>query len=316
MSGNDPSVRRHNSTAAFKVGTISLIFLIIGYEAALFVHRAASLRAQERRDRPDTVYVIDSAVAGRLLAGSTWGRSAFTDDGGPYADGSPGPPPAGIAVRRNAYHEEDVNRARMKCRKVENFRFDPNTVSVEDLMRLGFSEKQALSIDSYRSKGGRFRRKGDFARSYVVADSVFKRLEPYIHIPKTDINLADSAAFDALPGIGPYFAVKMLEYRDRLGGYSYPEQLMDIWNFDEEKYRALEDLITCSEPQRPFELWTLDAYGLKAHPYVKDWQTARSIVLWRENTPREEWTAANLCAAHILDDLDAARLLRCRIRDP
>ena len=42
----------------FSVGAIALVFLVIGYETALFVHRAASLRIQERRDNPDTVYVL------------------------------------------------------------------------------------------------------------------------------------------------------------------------------------------------------------------------------------------------------------------
>jgi DNA uptake protein ComE-like DNA-binding protein len=49
-----------------------------------------------------------------------------------------------------------------------------------------------------------------------------------------DLNLADSAAFDALPGIGGWFASKMIEHRKALGGYSYKEQLMDIYRFDQE----------------------------------------------------------------------------------
>ena len=79
----------------------------------------------------------------------------------------------------------------------------------------------------------------------MVSDSVYKRLEAYIDIPLLDLNLADSADFDGLPGIGGYFASRMVEYRRRLGGYySYKEQLMDIYNFDKEKYDGLADLVT------------------------------------------------------------------------
>ena len=308
MGGNDSSSRRRNSSAVFKVGAISLVFLILGYEAALFVHRAASLRVRERRDSPDTVYVIDSALAASLL--DAGGEAGAAGDF-PARQG-----PAGVSVRRNAAHHPEVQRQRAVMRPVECFRFDPNTVSVEDLERLGFSEKQALSIDAYRRKGGRFRRKADFAKSYVVADSVYRRLEPYISIPRTDINKADSAAFDALPGIGPYFAAKMVEYREKLGGYSFPEQLLDIWNFDEEKYAGLSDLITCSAPARPLRLWTMDADALKAHPYVGDYRTARSIVLWRENTPVEAWNVENLCSAGILTEENAAKLRRCAVEEP
>ena len=205
---------------------------------------------------------------------------------------------------------------RQAHRKVESFRFDPNTAGQEDLMRLGFSEKQAAAIVNYRAKGGRFRRKEDFAKSFVVADSVYKRLEPYISIPKIDINKADSAAFDTLPGIGGYFAARMVSYRAELGGYSFPEQLMDIRHFDREKYDGLKDLISCSPPQKAFALWSLPADELKAHPYIRDFQTAKAIVLYRDNTPRGEWTVEGLAKAGIIKEETAAKLARCRIEIP
>ena len=44
-------------------------------------------------------------------------------------------------MRHEAPHEPAVVAVREKLtpRRVESFRFDPNTVSVEDLRRLGFS---------------------------------------------------------------------------------------------------------------------------------------------------------------------------------
>ena len=277
-------------TSVFKTGGIALAFLIIGYQSALFVQRAAVLRIAAARDAPDTVYVTSYVAA----------------EGGVAHD----------TMRRDAPHSAPVERARRSTRKVESFRFNPNTVSLEDLQRLGFSEKQAQSIVNYRAKGGRFRRPADFAKSFVVADSVYRRLEPYINIPKVDINKADSAAFDELPGIGPYFAARMVEYRARLGGYSYKEQLMDIYHFDREKYDALSDLIVCSKPREAFRLWTLGEDSLKLHPYIKSWHTAHSIALFRDNTPRSEWTVTALKEAGILPEEDAVRLSKCRISDP
>ena len=218
-----------------------------------------------------------------------------------------------MIIRKNSSHSQAAQQVRAANRRVESFRFNPNTVSVDDLMRLGFSEKQALSIDAYRQKGGRYRRPSDFARSYVVADSVFDRLRPYISIPKTDINRADSAAFDDLPGIGPYFAAKMVEYRRRLGGYSYKEQLMDIYNFDRERYDGLSDLISCSKPGTPFRLWSLPEDSLRLHPYIRTRQCAHAIVLYRNTMPRDQWTVQALESAGILPPEDAARLRRCLI---
>jgi DNA uptake protein ComE-like DNA-binding protein len=301
------------SAASFKVGAIALAFLILGYQTALFVSRAARLRLEAHRDRPDTVYVyvpvgeIDSLEDG--FPGSGAGAPVRS-----YPRLQTGNASA-RTVRRNAGHSPYVEAYRRSTRRVESFRFDPNTVSVDDLIRLGFSEKQAQAIDNYRTKGGRFRRKADFAKSFVVADSVYRRLERFIDIPRLDLNRADSAALDALPGIGPWYAARIVSYRAELGGYSYPEQLMDIYRFDQEKYDALSDLVYCSPPA-PFALWSLPADSLRLHPYIRSAQAARSIVLFRDHTPRAGWTVEALGEAGILPPADLARLARCRLAPP
>ena len=91
---------------------------------------------------------------------------------------------------------------------------------------------------------------------------------------------------------------------------------MDIYHFDKEKYDGLSDLIVCSKPSVPFRLWQMPEDSLRLHPYVKNWQTAHSIVLFRENSPREEWTVEALGKANILPEEDAARLARCVIAEP
>ncbi len=213
-------------------------------------------------------------------------------------------------VRHYAKHSEAVEKARRQRRKVESFAFNPNTVSVEDLQRLGFSERQAQSIDHYRQKGGRFYRAEDFGKSYVVADSVFARLRPYIRIPKVDINSADSAAFDALPGIGPYYAAQMVKYRERLGGYSCIEQLMELYRFDEEKFAKIVDLIECCSPHR-FDLWGSDEDALASHPAIRRRDTARSIILYKNSTPAGQRSISALYEAGIIDSLQTVMLSRC-----
>jgi DNA uptake protein ComE-like DNA-binding protein len=182
------------------------------------------------------------------------------------------------------------------------------------LQRLGFSEPQAQSIINYREKGGRFNRPSDFAKSFVVADSVYRRLKPYIRIPKIDLNAADSAALDALPGIGPYYVAKIIEHRTALNGFSYPEQLMDISRFDSDRFDALKDLITVG-PSEPYPLWTLPEDELRKHPYI-DSGAAHGIVLYREHNPVDRWTVDGLRAAGVLRPADAARLARCRLASP
>lgn len=290
---------------SFITGAVALAFLIIGYQTAVFIHRAATLKILS--SVPDTVYVAVPASG----PGDAAAHDAGVDDPVQHA--------ASLQKRQyasSAAHRREEVRERFSERRCENFRFDPNTAGIDELRRLGFSLKQAEAIDNYRTKGGRFRRKSDFARSYAVEDSVFRRLEPYIDIPRIDLNSADSAQFETLPGIGAYFASRMVEYRKKLGGYSYPEQLMDIYHFDREKYDALEDLVEIATPPRPFALWTLPLDSLKAHPYIRTYTAAKAIILFRENNPASALTVSNLAEAGIIDRESASRLERCALVSP
>ena len=192
---------------SFVTGVIALVFLILGYQTALFIHRAAVLKIAADRDNADTVYVYMESDA------------METGQSKPVK-----------SVRKDAQHSPYVKAVRQNMPNTEEepFRFNPNTATVEELCRLGFTPKQAQAIDNYRKKGGRFNRKTDFAESFVVSEEAYKRLESYIDIPLLDLNTADSAAFDALPGIGAWYATKIMEYRNRLGGYSFKEQLLEI----------------------------------------------------------------------------------------
>lgn len=303
-------------SASFRTGVIALVFLVLGYQVALFVHKAAVTKIISNRDDPDTVYIIDRAQAVRLASKDGTGNDT---DSGSNTDGAGtiGPDSAGnIVVRRYATHSDNVQTVREQYprRTVETFRFNPNTVSVEDLQRLGFSPRQAESIDNYRKKGGRFRRKSDFAKSYVVDDTVYERLKPFIDIPLVNLNTADSAALDDLPGIGGYFATKIIQHRQELGGYSSKEQLMDIYHFDAEKFNGLKDLVYVpASTVKPFKIWTLPADSLKMHPYIRNWQTAHAIVLYRENNPREAWTVDALAEAGIITQDQAVKLKRLKL---
>lgn len=305
--------KRNGLSASFITGAIALVFLIIGYQVALFVHKAAVTRLVANRDQPDTVfiYIPEDSLPGeapdfrrlneRPMPPITRGASPMQKTTGTSSQ----------AIRKNAPHSPQAVAVREKAspRRVESFAFNPNTVSVEDLQRLGFSEKQAEAIDNYRQKGGRFRRREDFAKSYVVADSVYDRLEPFIRIPRLDINQADSVALLDLPGIGPYFAGKVVQYRAQLGGYSTVEQLLEIWHFDAEKLDGMRDLITCSAPS-PYPLWTLPEADLARHPHISRAE-AHSIVLYRNHHRPEECTLAGLQKAGILSEDHFRRLSLC-----
>ena len=69
MENEDGAGRRKGGrrySASVTTGAIALVFLVIGFQTALFVHKAAVTAIISRRDSPDTVYVMDRALAERL----------------------------------------------------------------------------------------------------------------------------------------------------------------------------------------------------------------------------------------------------------
>lgn len=193
-------------------------------------------------------------------------------------------------------------------RTYESFAFDPNTVSVVDLQRLGLSERQAESIENYRSKGGRFRSKEDFRKMYVVSDTLFARLEAYIEIPKLELNRADSAALVALRGIGPYYARKILDYRERLGGFVDAAQLLEIDGLEADRLAGFsEDVTVDAKKIRKIDLWHASDTVLARHPYIGA-KGARSVLRYRQLYDSARWTLPDLAKERALPSENIEKL--------
>ena len=62
-----------------------------------------------------------------------------------------------------------------------------------------------------------------------------------------NINMADVAALDTLPGIGPVLAGRIVEYRSTHGAFSKKEDLMLVEGIGEGIYGDLRDVITVEE---------------------------------------------------------------------
>jgi len=60
---------------------------------------------------------------------------------------------------------------------------------------------------------------------------------------KVNINKADQAQLETLPGIGPAKAQKIIEYREKHGGFKSIEEIMNVSGIGEKTYEGLKDLI-------------------------------------------------------------------------
>jgi competence protein ComEA len=187
--------------------------------------------------------------------------------------------------------------------KASPYYFDPNKLEEQQWIAMGMDKKIIRNILHYREKGGTFRDKEGLSRIYGMNDSVFAILKPFIRFeekekapspsyksykdidsirtgkeftkfkPDTliiELNSADSASLLSLHGIGPSYAGRITRYRDRLGGYSRPEQLMEIKGMDSIRYDQFKGQVTVN-PQlvRKIDLNTVTFKELLKHPYFE-----------------------------------------------
>jgi len=58
-----------------------------------------------------------------------------------------------------------------------------------------------------------------------------------------DINRADSSELIKLPGIGPVLSVRIVRYRNLLGGYARVDQLLEVYGLTAETYDMIKERI-------------------------------------------------------------------------
>lgn len=338
------------ASAAAASGAVALIFMILGFQAAIFTGNVFKFRQAAKAEAAmDDSFINDGPPRGSEAAARGLDkkvpfaapRSPQTEalsidksnpgDNSVYSSnktrkanratstepkGSPGEKGGAVrkALEASGQRERDYSDSRTVIaertsrKSAETFEFDPNTVTLEDLTRLGFSERQAQVILNYRDKGGRFRSEQDFAKMYVVDSATFARLEPYIRIPKLDLNAADSEALLSLRGIGPYYASKILDYRRRLGGsFTSLDQLLEIDGFDRQRLDGFRSDVELRKPPKAFNIWEATQAQLEAHPYIGAY-AAKGIIRFKRTVDTLSWTLSNLVEAGILSPEKAAKL--------
>jgi competence protein ComEA len=61
---------------------------------------------------------------------------------------------------------------------------------------------------------------------------------------KVNLNTATAAQLDALPGVGPVMAQRIIAYRDRHGGFKSVSELRQVDGIGDARYEDLKDLVT------------------------------------------------------------------------
>lgn len=186
----------------------------------------------------------------------------------------------------------------------ELFQFDPNTLSVEGWQKLGLSEKTSKTIDKYRSKGGKFYKPEDIKKIWGMPEGFYERVKDYITIASVhnnyqqnnfekptytkaekkvvvvNVNEADTSAFIALPGIGSKLAARIVNFRDKLGGFYSIDQVGETYGLQDSTFQKIKASLQLGGSIKKLNVNTSTKDELKTHPYIK-WNLANAIVEYR-----------------------------------
>ena len=134
---------------------------------------------------------------------------------------------------------------------------------------------------TYRNKGGRFRSCDDINDIFNMDDAQKKELIPYctIKLITVDINKADTTQLKELSGIGSLTAKSLIDYRDRLGGFLYKEQLLEPWGLSEDLLEKLDKQIIITGEVNPLNI-NGESEPIFKHPYI-EYQVAKVLIKYR-----------------------------------
>jgi competence protein ComEA len=194
--------------------------------------------------------------------------------------------------------------------KGELFYFDPNTLSTEGWQTLGLRDKTIHTIQNYLGKGGHFKKPEDLQRIYGLFPNEYQRIAPYIRIESSpeianggfankpisenqpaktytsrytavDVNSADTTAFIALPGIGSKLATRIVNFRDKLGGFYSVNQVGETFGLPDSTFQKIKQYLKLENTSiRKININTATLDELKSHPYIR-WGLATPIIAYR-----------------------------------
>ncbi|MEA3448241.1 MAG: helix-hairpin-helix domain-containing protein [Bacteroidota bacterium] len=124
------------------------------------------------------------------------------------------------------------------------FPFNPNTVTVDEMLSLGFTDKLAQNIVNYRNAGGKFYEAADMKKIYAMPEKFYLHIKSYIRL-KNDENKTpeqhkvfqfnpNKISSDSLQllGFAPDVSERWIKYRKAVGGFENLDDIKKLYGID------------------------------------------------------------------------------------
>ncbi len=212
---------------------------------------------------------------------------------------------------------DSLEALRSNQNRFKIYPFNPNYISDYKGYQLGMSVKEIDRLLTYRKKGMFVNSKEEFQTVTKISDSLLNIIAPYFKFPDwvvrrqaklrkekrrlhsgkkekipngshyvvstTDINKATIDDFQSIQGIGETLSERIVKYRDRLQGFTYNDQLFEVWNLDKETVEKVLRVFKVIE--KPFikriNINTASFKEVLATPYI-DYDLCKKIFEYRD----------------------------------
>jgi competence protein ComEA len=158
-------------------------------------------------------------------------------------------------------------------KKPKVFPFNPNFLTDFKGYTLGMSTEEIDRLLAFRKENKWINSVEDFKKVTKVSDSLLNKISPYFKFPdwvtnpksknkyvkkrfkekkftqKIDLNLATQDQLEAVNGIGKAFSKRIIDYRNKLGGFTNDIQLYQVYGLDFQVANSILKEFTVKTPK-------------------------------------------------------------------
>lgn len=207
-----------------------------------------------------------------------------------------------IATFQKEY--DSLQKLKETKKTFQTIRFNPNYLSDFRASTLGMSVKEIDRLNNYRAKGKFVNSAKEFQKITKISDSLLLRMQGYFKFPAwvqnkkkryvkkkfekskittTDLNQATAKDFQTIHLINYKLANRIVAYRNKLQGFTFPSQLTEVYYLTKEQAKAI--LQTFSIKEKPIikkvNVNTATFKEILHLPYI-DYELTKKILNYRD----------------------------------